>query len=259
MKKLSLMLALLLLVGMLAGCNSEEGASESKYTIPGYQVSLPAGEGWTTVEESNYDLEMTKDGITLYAMGFSIADFVDLPTAEDLYLECTDELLSALTEVSEKEAVSTYTKDSKSIMVALHSGKDGDTTKQYYCFMVDFGAETGTMTWIAFSAKADTLKKNKDSLKAIVDGMTCSAKASEMGDLTEDGLEFDENGELIVEETEPYDIPYETDPAPTTNPPEPTEEASPSETTPEETTATQPQGTEAAATEAATTPSAAAQ
>lgn len=246
MKKLSILLALVLLVGMLAACNPEEAPKGTTVFIPGYLIDLPVGDGWTAAEEPSYDLELSKDGIKLYAMGFSVADFVDPPMLEDLNYECEDTLFSTLTDVSVKEETSEYSAKGKRILVTMYAGKDGDTSKQFYCFAVDFGEETGTSAWICFAAKADAMKKNKDTFKSIVENAVCTAKLSDMVGLDgEDDLLFDENGELIVDVTEPEDIPYDYEETePTVTPEAPTEDAEPAIEI--------PSGTEPASTEATT-------
>ena len=108
MKKLSLLLVALLMLSMLAGCKNETGSSEQ--LIPGYHIALPVGDGWSVIEKEDdleaaathsFDLVMEKKGIKLVAIGFAPQDFVDLPLAEDLYLDGAYFLEDALTEVRE--------------------------------------------------------------------------------------------------------------------------------------------------------------
>ncbi len=233
MKKLSILLALVLLLSMLTACNPEETIPDQK--IPGYNIGLSAGTGWTIVDNLNveeevsmskYDLEMTKDGMSIYAIGFSPADFIDLPLAEDLYIDCTDSLLESLTDVSTLEAQSGYTSGDKNILESLYAGKEDGVDKQFYCFMVDFGEETGNMVWVCFAAKESAMKKNKSTFKSIVEGMVCTAEPYDYESSLADELYFDEEGNLIVDETEPETPPAETEPEVTaeSNPPEPTAE-----------------------------------
>ena len=51
MKKLSLLLVVVLMLGMLAGCKNETGATEQQ--LPGYLINLPVGEGWTVIEKED--------------------------------------------------------------------------------------------------------------------------------------------------------------------------------------------------------------
>jgi hypothetical protein len=239
MKKLSLLLVALLMLSMLAGCKNEAGATEQ--LIPGYSISLPVGDGWTVIEKeadleasayTNFDLQLEKKGIQLVAVGFAPQDFVDLPLAEDLYLDGAYYLDDILTEVSEDGEPTTYEAKGKTILSGMFTGKDGDTEKKAYCFLVDFGADTYNMAWVAFIAKDADIKKNKDAFKAIVDGMTCTAEPYDFESSLDDELYFDEDGNLITDETEPLEGPGETYPEEVaeSNPPAPTTEDTPSTT-----------------------------
>ena len=224
MKKLSVLLAIALLLGALAACNPEN-TSEPNQLIPGYLIGLNVGSGWTTIEESEYDLALEKNGMQLYAYGFSPADFVDMPTAEDMFIDCTGTIVAGLTEVRTVAEESTYTAGTKQIMTVTYAGKEGDTEKQFYCSVVDFADESGCLAFVAFAAKEGDMKKNKDSFKAMVDGMVCTAEPYDYESAMEDEIIFDEDGNPIYpDETEPEDIYYdESEPTYEVNPPEPTE------------------------------------
>lgn len=249
MKKLSIALVLVLLVSLLAACNPQ-GAQNTAVTIPGYFVELDPGKGWTAAEESNFDLELSKDDMKLYAMGFSVEDFVDPPLVEDLVYDGEFSLSKFVTDLAVVEDTADISSGNKTILVTLYEGSENGTDKQYYCFSVQFAEETGAYAWLCFSAKADALKKNRDNFKSIVEAMTCSAQFS--GSALDDEPMFDENGELIVDETyEDYEEPIiETEPVieePTTGtePAEPTRNTEATEATEAATEATE-------ATEAAT-------
>lgn len=247
MKKLSLLLAIVLLLGTLAACNPET-TDEPNQLIPGYQIGLNIGNGWTAIEESEYDLALEKNGMQLYAYGFSPADFVDMPTAEDLFIDCTATIVEGLTEVRTVTEESSYTAGSKQVMTVTYAGKEGDTEKQFYCSVVDFADESGCLAFVAFAAKEGDMKKNKDSFKAMVDGMVCTAEPYDYESAMEDEILFDEDGNPIYPDvTEPGDIPYdESEPTYEENPPEPTETV---EETAEATTAATTTATTTAATE----------
>ena len=223
MKKLSILLALVMLITLLAACNTEGDNAPADFEVPGYLVQLPTGKGWTSVEDTLYDLELTKDGIKLYVRCFNLGDFVDMPLVEDLYIDELDGLLATLTDAAEKEAQSTYQKDGKTIITSLQTGKEGEEARELYCFAVDFGGNSGTIAWVAFSAKADVMSKNKASFKSIVEGMTCTNEFPEDYDPFADELEFDENGELITDETEPEEYFEEEGTEPTETPEQPSE------------------------------------
>ena len=215
MKKLSILLVLVLILGMLAGCKKEEDGTPD-LLIPGYNIGLFVGKGWTQIEQkeevdleegevpviSLYDLEMEKNGMKLLAMGFAPTDFVDLPIAEDLFMDCTDTLLSNYTETSEVSATTSYEKDGKVILSAMYGGKDGNDEKRIYCFMVDFAEDTYYQAWVAFIAKESDMNKNKDAFKTIVETMVCNAEPYDFESAIGDDEYFDEEGNLIVDETE---------------------------------------------------------
>jgi len=241
MKKLSILLVLVLLLGALAGCKNN-GTPDTQ--IPGYQISLVLGDSWTEVEKpddtnleegempiiSRYDLEMENKGMKLLVLGFSPYDFVDLPLADELFTDCTETLLATLTETSEIAAANSYKSGDKQIISAMYSGKESGEAKQVYCFMVDFGEDTYCQVWLAFIAKEADMNKNKDAFKAIAESAVCSADPYDFESGLDDELYFDEDGNLITDETgaeeEYYD---ETEAIPTgeVNPPEPTYETTP--------------------------------
>ena len=231
MKKLSILLALVLLLSMLTACNSKDGGDTAQM-IPGYLISINTGDGWTAIEESGYDLALEKKGMQLFAYGFSPYDFVDLPLVEDMFVEFSDILLASITDASTVEAESTYTVGDKTIISCMYSGKEEDTAKQFYCFMVDFGEVTCNQAWVIFSAKESDMKKNRDAFKKMVDNMVCTAEPYDYETALEDEILFDEEGNPIYDDfIEPDDIPYETETMPETNPPEPTTEAATEATT----------------------------
>lgn len=197
MKKLSLLLAIVLCFGILVGCDSNETARGGDVEIPGYPVSMDA-EGWKTAEETDYDLEMTRDGVTMILRSFSPVDFVDPPTAEDLFDDCNSQLTGDYTDVQQKGKTST-SKDGKRVtMTALFSFKDGETTKYLRAYLVDFDGETGAMTWAGFVGSKSKIEDDKDDFDDIVNSLACDMKAIE-AQLNETEPQFDEDGNLITE------------------------------------------------------------
>lgn len=200
MKKIALLLAALLVLGMLAGCNAEEEKTPD-HVVPGYSINFYTGDGWTEAEESAYDMQMSKDGVTMYAMGFTLMDFVDMPPAADLYLDCNDELFEEKTDVSVKEKETSYEKNGHQIISTLFSAKSGDETRQYYCFMVSFNDDAGSTAWVCFEATEKVMKQKKSELKKLVEEMDANGEyvsPEEMEELLEDGL--DDGGEEYVDD-----------------------------------------------------------
>jgi len=187
MKKIVLLLAVLLVLGMLAGCNAGEEKKTPDHVVPGYSISLYTGKGWTAAKESQYDLELSKDGVTMFVMGFTTRDFVDMPSAEELFLDCNDDLLEELADVSVKEEETSYEKDGRKIISTLFSGKSGGKTRQYYCFAVDFDDEAESVAWVCFSATERVMKRQKAALKTIVDEMDANG-AEELEDVIGDAM-----------------------------------------------------------------------
>jgi hypothetical protein len=90
-----------------------------------------------------------------------------------------------------------------------------DTNGVYHPLMAEFATEDAT-TWTY----------------TIVDGMTCTAEPYDFESSLDDELYFDEDGNLITDETEPLEGPGETYPEEVaeSNPPAPTAEDTPSTT-----------------------------
>ena len=143
MKKIALLLAALLVLGMLAACNAEEEKVPAQ-VISGYDINIYS-EGWKVVEETNYDMELVKDGVTMSMIGFTSMDFLDVPPAEDLYVDANEDMLEDKSVVVTAEAETTYEKNGHQIISTLFSAKDGETNMQYYCFMISFDDEAGSM------------------------------------------------------------------------------------------------------------------
>lgn len=194
MKKLSLLLAVLLIVGLVAGCggNKEDNdgfapdetqsatspihealeAWREKYVgVPGYDVSIPLDSAWEMTDESVYDLEMVKEDVTLSVIVFTKLDFEEMPEAEELYERCNKILFNQIEEVTTVEDKASYQVEEMKISSQLFASVDGDTTTQYYCFLVEFGDEAGSVAWLGFTAEESVMTQKKAELKAIVDEM----------------------------------------------------------------------------------------
>lgn len=168
MKKIALALAALLLLGLLAGCKAEERTPS--FFIPGYGIGLYTGEGWTAVEETDYDLQLSKDGVTLYAVGYTRMDFIEeMPPMKELYAFCNNALLAETTDPATKEKEKTYEVDGRSIVSTLFEAKVGDKQMEYYCFGISFNDEADGAAWLCFAAEAKTMRSKKAELKKIAD------------------------------------------------------------------------------------------
>ena len=174
MKKIALLLAALLVLGMLAACNAEEEKVPAQ-VISGYNINIYS-EGWKVVEETNYDMELVKDGVTMSMIGFTSMDFVDVPPAEDLYVDANEDMLEDKSVVVTVEPETRYEKNGHRYISTLFAAKDGETNMQYYCFMVEFDDEAGSMAWICFSATTEVMQKQKAELKKIVEAMDANGE-----------------------------------------------------------------------------------
>lgn len=167
MKKIALVLAAVLLLGLLAGCKAEEKTPD--HTIPGYGIGLYTGEGWTATEETDYDLQLTKDGVTLYAVGYAPTDFAEMPPMEELYAFCNNALLAETSDPATKEKEKTYEVDGKKLVSTLFEAKVGDKEMEYYCFGISFNDEADRAAWLCFVAEANTMRSKKAEFKKIAD------------------------------------------------------------------------------------------
>lgn len=174
MKKIALLLAALLVLGMLAGCNSEEEKTPAA-VVSGYDINI-YDEGWKAVEDTTYDMQLVKDGVTMSVIGFTVMDFVDVPPASDIYTDANEDMLEDKSEVVTTEPETAYEKNGHKITSTLFSAKDGETNMQYYCFMVEFDDEAGSMAWICFGATTEVMQQRKSELKKLVESMDANGK-----------------------------------------------------------------------------------
>ena len=211
MKKIALLMAVLLVLGLFAGCNAEKEKTPD-HVVPGYSINLYTGEGWAKAEETSYDLQLSKDGVTLYVRGYTLMDFVDMPPMEDLFLDDIQSLQEGLTDISVKEKQTSYEVDGRTIVSTLFSAKEGEETKQFYCFGIDFTDEAGSVAFLCFSAGEKTMKKQKTNLKKIADQMDANGEyisEEEFFELLEDA-QYEDGSETLT----PDDL-EELDPTPT--------------------------------------------
>lgn len=200
-------------------CNPAAPATPTtppNYMVPGYSIGVNTGNGWTKVAQPShhsYDLELTKDGMTMVVSSYTSADFIDFPSADTLYQECNDRLFEDKTGVKVVEKESTYTVGDKTVIATLFSAKEGDKTVQYYCCMVSFPEEYETVSWVMFRASAEDMKKNKADFKAIVDSMTCNAKPDSREEVDAAADDILNNGDGITSEDEEPTPPHDEPPA----------------------------------------------
>ena len=214
MKKIALLLAALMVFGLLAGCNAEKKAD---HTIPGYDINLYTGDGWTVAEESKYDLQLSKDGVTLYAMGFAPVDFLDMPTMEELYQDCNDRFFGDKTDLAVKEAETTYEEEGNKFVSTLFTAKDGDKEMEYLCFGILCDDEAGSVVWLCFGANAKTMKSQKKAMKKIADQTDANGKYFTQEDLDEQINQILEEEAEADSNVDANTEPVETEPPETTS------------------------------------------
>ena len=180
MKKLTLLLVALLIVGLFAGCKTEapEGSQtlpiegtipqaqpnkelelwrEMYFGVPGYEVYLPLDSDWQQADETKYDLEMTKD--------------------EELFARCETMYFKDLGEVTVVEEKAEYQVEQTRFASTLVSTTDGSTVTQHYCFEVEFDDELNSTVWVCFAAEESMMAEKKVELKAIADGVGADGEA----------------------------------------------------------------------------------
>lgn len=172
MRKISMILAVLLMLGMLAGCN----AKTPNYRIENYELDLVIPSGWTQTEESWYDLELHKGDATILVRAYIPLDFMDeMLDLEELFTLDTDHLLMQKEDVQVKEEKKTFESDGKDISTTLYTAKDGDETLQYLCCQVEFNNDGQTVAWVAFIADEKTMDKNRKTYETILKDMKCES------------------------------------------------------------------------------------
>ena len=200
MKKLTLLLVALLIVGLFAGCKTEtpEGSEafpaevlnqlehqkeklenwrKMYFGVPGYEVYLPLDNGWIQADETKYDLEMNKDGVTLHVIVFTSIDFEEMPDAEELFTRCETMYFKDLGEVSVVEEKAEYQVEQTRFASTLVSTTDDSTVTQHYCFEVEFDDAINSTVWICFAAEESVMAEKKVELKAIADGVGADGEA----------------------------------------------------------------------------------
>lgn len=168
MRKIALLLALVLVIGLAAGCNKEE----NRVMVPRYQIYLPNDGTWTVAEESDYDLEMDAGSLKIRAVAYSPADFVDMPTAEELFQEHNEDLAGLYQELTVAEQEKSYNSGAKTIWVTVYSA--GDET--IVSAMVSLGNEAESVIWLALSGPAKDVEKYRGSFDSMLKNMTCDAE-----------------------------------------------------------------------------------
>lgn len=175
MKKMCLLLAALLVLGLLAGCNNEDKTPDN--SKPGYDMGFELDEGWEAAPDSDYDMEVSKDGVKMVSREFASSDFLDMPTLEELFHDCNGDVLENLTDVAVVEEMTSYQVEGKQVVTMLYSGKDVDVSKQYCFFGVAFDNRAESMIWVCYSGSADAIKAQRADLKAVVDSATPDSDA----------------------------------------------------------------------------------
>ena len=200
MKKLTLLLVALLIVGLFAGCKTEapegsealptEGPNQEVYHneelelwrekyfgVPGYEVYLPLDSDWQQADETKYDLEMTKDDVTLRVIAFTSMDFEEMPEVEELFARCETMYFKDLGEVTVVEEKAEYQVEQTRFASTLVSTTDGSTVTQHYCFQVEFDDALNSTVWVCFAAEESVMAEKKAELKAIADGVGADGEA----------------------------------------------------------------------------------
>lgn len=209
MRKIALLLAALMVLGLFAGCKKEEEAPQPDYTIPGSNVNIQIGDGWEAVEETPHNVELTKDGVTMVVESFVCTDFVDIPPLEELFDDCNYVLFRTLSEEKEVEESQIYTVGTKTIICAMYTAKSEEGVAHYYCFGVDFHDRASSMAWVCFYGSEKSIKDQRAELKATVESMVSDGNYQ-----TQEEIDAIANGEYIDDGAVPEQeyVPAEPDP-----------------------------------------------
>ena len=183
MKKIALILAVLLLVGTLAGCNNKT----PNFHIENYSVHLVIPNGWTQVAQPGYDLRLNNgDNYMLFRIYNMLLDFDEslgepIPTPEELYTQDNSGLrISEPTEPKKEnwrvvEESKTFKSGNTEITTTLFAAEENGKALQYLCCQVNFHNEAETIGWVAFVGDEAFMKKNRKTFETILKDMTCDA------------------------------------------------------------------------------------
>lgn len=173
MRKITLLLASVMLLSLFSGCKKEE-AAKPNYTIPNSNVNIQLDDGWVEVEDTPYNVELTKDGVTMMVESYISTDFVDMPPLEELFDDCNYILFRTLSDQTEIEAPQTYTVEEKTIIHAMYTAQTEKGLTYFRCFAVEFHDLANTITWVCYSGNEKSIKDQKAEMKATVESMVSS-------------------------------------------------------------------------------------
>lgn len=206
MKKLTLILAALLMLGMLAGCNGKT----PNFHIDNYSVHLVIPDGWTQVEQPGYDLRLQNgDDYILFRIYNMLLDFDEslgepIPTMDELYTQ--DNAGLRITEPGTPkrenwrtvEETKTFKSGDTEISTTLFAAEENGKTMQYLCCQVNFHNDAEIVGWVAFVGDEESMQKNRKTYETILKDMTCDAVRVTPEDLAKaeaDAMEELENQE----------------------------------------------------------------
>ena len=193
MKKLAIILAALMLLSVLAGCNNKT----PNFHIDNYSVHLVIPAGWNQVEQPGYDLRLDNgDDYILFRVYNMLLDFDEnlgepIPTMDELFMQDVAGL--RITEpgtpkrenwrtVEEKK---TFKSGNTEISTTLYAAEVDGKTQQFLCCQVNFHNDAEIVGWVAFVGDEASIKKNRKTYETILKDMTCDAVRITPEDLAE--------------------------------------------------------------------------
>jgi predicted small lipoprotein YifL len=179
MKKIAVLLAVVLILSAFAGC-----AKKDPFEIPGYSIEFDPGDGWSTVEDSGYDLQLTNGKAYITVMAYVSTDFIDPPDPLEIYRDQNDvEIISAREGIAVVEEETSYNhKSGKTITTTMYSAQYNGTENRYLSCMVQFNNEADSFVWFLFNSTADYMSKHRGSYIKLLEGLVCTAVPMEYGE-----------------------------------------------------------------------------
>lgn len=176
-------MSMAVLVMMLTGCGlldsyahfvANNAATDRKFKVEGYDITLTASKEWEKSADTSFDLQIGNGSSYLSIMAYDKIDLAERETPEDIYDWHNEDLFSRRDNVKLVEEPVTYTSNGKVITRTMYSA-ERDGVKNYYCScLVTFEDDEDVFAWVILTGTPSYLVDHRDDILEIVDTMACN-------------------------------------------------------------------------------------